>query len=329
MSATQKELTVSKWLRNDPDYFTGWYRIQRDQTQDSSLEAGWYGLWNSALFQTILNTELPKNQFISLHPQFPITELLWPEDPLENHNDDTQHVVLTRSGAELEEQLTSLSLASSSVLAIDNISAASTNPSSVSSVSQPVTGDRKVQNDKRRFPDWALMLNWIPNFLPSEECVFLDANLPAIYHPYLRVLFLVEVKRIPSLSDSKSKEYIEDIEDILNNKMRQQVYQQVRFAFAEYQQQNTVVHISAVGDYCKIRRFKRDYLTKKRLIPENENNKRATPSWKQLSRSGGSATIRLMPTNSKDIHPLIKKNMTEIHNILMKEMEGQHEEWRK
>lgn len=181
--------------------------------------------------------------------------------------------------------------------------------------------------DEERHPDWGLILAYSPGFLPSAECLFSD-DLPTMLTerlPYLRVLLLVEVKRLPILEPGESTEsYEKKIVRILDVKMRKQVYQQVRFTFAQYRNQETIVHLSAVGDYCKIRWFNREAMERKELVPENPTNRDLTPDWHEMTTSTGVQLLRLVRPGTKTIHQLLKTALTKNRKQQLDSMRQQH-----
>ena len=74
---------ASAWLLEDPAYFTGWMRIQIQNTKESTSEASWYGPWTSVLTKGLLQTQIARDEWIELCPQKDIVILEYPEDPLE------------------------------------------------------------------------------------------------------------------------------------------------------------------------------------------------------------------------------------------------------
>lgn len=239
----------------------------------------------------------------------------------------------SRRSKELEDgqdpiaaRFTSLSLAGPSVHAIDEVSAALTNPASVSSTSQTTIGQTK---DEKRSPDWGLIIGYRPGFLQPDECLFSD-DLPDVeWLPYLRVLLLVELKRMPLGEDLETKEeYEKRIDNTLecDPKLRKQVYQQVRFTFAQYPEQQSIVHISAIGDYCKIRWFRREAWKHEGLFPETLRNRDLTPEWHELTNSVGVQLLRLVRPGTKTINSAIKSALTRSRGQQLSSMHQQHAE---
>lgn len=59
------------------------YRATWDDTEETSLEAVWYGLWNRVLWDFVMHTPLPKQEFLNVHPQDALTKSPWPAEQLE------------------------------------------------------------------------------------------------------------------------------------------------------------------------------------------------------------------------------------------------------
>ena len=230
------------------------------------------------------------------------------------------------------DQMESLSIAGSSTSGPDSISATFTNPNAINSACGPSLVHK---GDLTRFPDLALILHWVPEFLPSNECVFIvDAELRSIYMPYSGVLMVTEIKRLPQPDSSTTalvlgrkpqEKYKKEIQNMLDNSMRKQIYQQVRSAFAQYRLQDRILHLSAVGQYCKLRWFNRQWMTENGLIPMNDNNRDMDPEWAQLTPSKGSSVMHMMSKDGQDIHPQIKGAMTKSRNHLKEVMSERHE----
>ena len=127
-------------------------------------------------------------------------------------------------------------------------------------------------------------------------------------------LAIFEIKRLPDSCyydfkprrQARAKETVpEDIRDVLVNRMRQQVFEQVHWAFAHDSQQQYILHISCVGDYCSIRVFRRDkFMEALKRVNEGE-----VPDWYQITNSEGKI-FRLIDIGGKDFDSEFKRRWT-------------------
>ena len=127
-------------------------------------------------------------------------------------------------------------------------------------------------------------------------------------------LAIFEIKRLPDSwycdfnphRQAQTKQPApQKIQDIVFDDMRQQVFEQVQWAFAHNLQQQYILHISCVGDYCSIRVFRRDMFEEAlRHVDKDE-----VPNWRHITNSEGNI-FRLVDIGGKDFHSEFKRRWT-------------------
>ncbi len=95
------------------------------------------------------------------------------------------------------------------------------------------------------------------------------------------------------------------IERILNQDMRQQVYQQIVCAFEEYKGQVEILHGSGVGDFCRLRMFDKGLLEQNGLLG-GKLDKRKVPQWHEMTNYE-TPIFRMIEKGKSDFHPALKK----------------------
>lgn len=166
----------------------------------------------------------------------------------------------------------------------------------------------------RQYPDFTVKLKRFLEIPPEAERVFLDTVFPPRYAPLTRIMLIVEIKPLPAKPSSthslSEPTYTAAVEKILDNDMRSQVYNQVRFAFENDPQQETIVHLSAVGYYCKVRWFNRKRLQEGRYLPITQSNKGHTPKWSAITKSTAVKMFPLIEVGKADFHSSFKTAWT-------------------
>lgn len=166
----------------------------------------------------------------------------------------------------------------------------------------------------RQYPDFTVKLKRFLEIPPEAEHVFLHTVFPPRYAPLTRIIMIVEIKPLParlSSTNSESKKtHAAAVDKILDNDMRSQVYNQVRFAFENDPQQETIIHLSAVGYYCKVRWFNRKRLQEGRHLPITPSNRDHIPQWSAITKSTEVKMFPLIEVGKADFHSSFKTAWT-------------------
>ncbi|KAI0087143.1 hypothetical protein BDY19DRAFT_995221 [Irpex rosettiformis] len=313
----------SRWRAPKPG-FLAQYRMLREIACHFShhREAAWYGLYNLVLSSLIERSQGPDEHLMAIMPQIPITVIPFSERPIEaDGNIPTSRKL--RSELQNPEELQSLS---TTITDFDSISAqftsmsiSATTTSSSAGASSSASGE-PAPKEVHKYPDTAVLYGRALEALPQDS-VMTEDSLDFLHSPCLRILLLIEIKRLPEnefgVVDKRG------IERILDCDMKQQVFYQVRAAFLRYPNQERIVHLSCVGDYFKIRIFHRKVFEDKGFLSPEDATKDPNPTWGQITNSSKVPMSQIIAAGDKDIHGTIKKNWTESRRNLTDAMEAE------
>ncbi|KAI0087078.1 hypothetical protein BDY19DRAFT_995162 [Irpex rosettiformis] len=300
------------------------------------LETAWYSFYNFVVSSAIERThnQKLKEAMMSLAPQIPLTITPWSEErpasigDTSTTNDVNNRTYRTRTNQAADpEPFESISQAPSHVRATDDLSAVFTARLSIPAPDAS-SKEEEEQKDRNRFPDIGVKVAICDNISPVELSVF-KLTIDSKFAPHWRVLVLFEIKRLPDLWYATGPKQLQDsenvpfyIDKILQKDMLKQVFEQVEWTFAHYPQQQRILHIGCVGDFCSLRVFRRDKF--KRAMDALDKSRKAgltdeALTWAKITGSDGKST-RLIDVDGKDFNPQFKRAWTIARQELREEL---------
>ncbi|KAI0821208.1 hypothetical protein BC629DRAFT_1435094 [Irpex lacteus] len=326
------------WKPIDDPLFMWRYTDNWHTAVEKRLEGWWYGLYDFIIHNAIrrtLKSGIPEEVSVNVIPQAPLTQLSWSEAPAESrdegdfgYNQDTRKWFLTpaarfsptdpprprvtRSNVPPTYVFESLSTAGQRIQG--DIDSASARLSSLS-ISTGGNALDAVEADSHdglsRIPDYVVETNKVLR-LPSSPQPFDGEEFNTDYVPDKRILIIWEIKRLPDLwyqlstqKPEERKDVMVEIEKVLNQGMRQQVYQQIVCAFEEYKDQVEILHGSGVGDFCRLRMFDKGLLEENGLLGR-KLDKRRVPRWHEMVNYE-TPIFRMIERGESDFHPAFKE----------------------